>query len=354
MRSLALVAIFLASLQGTLAAPVTVWQTVTALTNADGTPYTWSDTAAAAAATTVAATTAAVATTVTTAVAVATPAATTSAATADTTSTSDSSSFIDTLKSLWDLFSSSSSSSSSTSSSSGTTWKSLLSDLLSGLAGDDSTTAAAASVTSLATSTSAAATATSSATFALALLAAATSATSTSTTSTQKASATSNASTSSSTAGIYDAIYNSSEDIDEDFAKNILDAHNKYRALHGVGDLSWAEGPYDYAKNNADSYDCSGVLTHTHGQYGENLAAGFSTGESAVTAWYDEIKDYDWSNPDTYDHFTQLIWKSSTQVGCAYKDCTAEGWKKYIVCEYNPVGNVIGQLEENVLPLVSS
>lgn len=134
----------------------------------------------------------------------------------------------------------------------------------------------------------------------------------------------------------------------------ILDIHNKYRALHGVGDLSWASGPYSYAKLNADSYDCSGVLTHTHGQYGENLAAGFASGPAAVTAWYEEGETFDYTTYNEYNHFTQVVWKSSTQVGCAYKDCSSTGWGLYIVCEYNPVGNVIGEEEENVLPLVSS
>lgn len=159
--------------------------------------------------------------------------------------------------------------------------------------------------------------------------------------------------TSTSSDSVYAAIYDASESIDASFSKNILDAHNSYRALHGVEPLSWADAPYVYAKNNADSYDCSGVLTHTHGQYGENLAAGFSTGASAVTAWYVEGDDYDYSAANVYDHFTQVIWKGSTQVGCAYKDCTAEGWKLYVVCEYNPVGNVIGEIPENVPPLVS-
>lgn len=155
----------------------------------------------------------------------------------------------------------------------------------------------------------------------------------------------------SSTGDLYDAIYSESG-IDEQFAISILDRHNKYRKLHGVGDLSWADGPYQYAQNNANNYDCSGVLTHTHGQYGENLAAGFLSGPAAVDAWYVEGETYDYTTHNTYDHFTQLVWKGSTQVGCAYKDCSSTGWGLYVVCEYNPVGNVIGENQANVLPLV--
>lgn len=157
---------------------------------------------------------------------------------------------------------------------------------------------------------------------------------------------------SSSDSDIYAGIYNS-PDVDEDFAKSILDAHNKYRADHGVGELSWDVDAYNYAKNNADNYDCSGVLTHTHGKYGENLAAGFSTGTSALHAWYVEGETYDYTSANTYDHFTQVVWKGSTKVGCAYKDCSSNNWGKYVICEYDPAGNIIGYNSENVLPLVS-
>ena len=27
-----------------------------------------------------------------------------------------------------------------------------------------------------------------------------------------------------------------------------------------------------------------------------------------------------------YNHFTQVIWKGSTKVGCAYKDCRKSNW----------------------------
>ncbi|CAI5756649.1 unnamed protein product [Candida verbasci] len=136
--------------------------------------------------------------------------------------------------------------------------------------------------------------------------------------------------------------------IDKSFATSILDAHNQYRSQHQAGDLSWDIDTYNYAKNNADNYDCSGILTHTHGQYGENLAAGFKDGPSVVQAWVDE--PYDYSTADTYNHFTQVVWKGSKRVGCAYKDCRSNGWGLYVVCEYDPAGNIIGQERENVLP----
>ncbi|KAK6201447.1 CAP domain-containing protein [Scheffersomyces amazonensis] len=158
---------------------------------------------------------------------------------------------------------------------------------------------------------------------------------------------------SSSTSGIYDAIYNS-PGIDVNFARSILDAHNTDRAIHQVAPLSWNTDAYNYAQNNANNYDCSGILTHTHGPYGENLAAGFANGPAAVEAWYVEGETYNYQTANTYDHFTQLVWKGSTSVGCAYKNCQAENWGLYIVCEYDPPGNVIGYNSQNVFPPTSA
>lgn len=141
----------------------------------------------------------------------------------------------------------------------------------------------------------------------------------------------------------------SSSDVDEDFAQLMLDIHNKYRAAHGSAPLSWSNLAYEYAKNNADNYDCSGVLTHTHGPFGENLAAGFKDGPSAVTAWYDEGQTYNYNSANEYNHFTQVVWKGSTSMGCAMKDCSKNNWGHYVVCEYDPPGNVIGHNKQNVL-----
>ncbi|EGV62663.1 sterol-binding protein [Yamadazyma tenuis] len=297
----------------------TVWRTATQVLNQDGSIFTlldelFGDDAATTAATTTAATTAAVQ-----------AAATTTAA------------------------------------SSGSRWSGLLSKLLGYFDDDDTTTAAAAATTTAAVTsvaTSAATTAatnddlftwfttankkTSAATSTSANTLAASSATPTTlSTATIKTGTT-----------VASADASSTEEVsgsDKEFAESILASHNQYRADHNVAALTWNNAAYQYAQNNADNYDCSGVLTHTHGQYGENLAAGFKTGSAAVDAWYAEGSTYDYSSANTYDHFTQVVWKGSTSVGCAYKDCSAENWGLYVVCEYDPPGNVIGENSENVL-----
>lgn len=145
----------------------------------------------------------------------------------------------------------------------------------------------------------------------------------------------------------------SSTDSLSDNASKLLSAHNNKRALHkDTPSLTWSTELETYAQNYADQYDCSGTLVHSGGPYGENLALGYGI-EGAVDAWYSEIKYYNYNNPgfsEDTGHFTQLVWKSSTEVGCGVKSCGGV-WGDYVVCSYNPAGNVIGEFPENVMPL---
>lgn len=151
------------------------------------------------------------------------------------------------------------------------------------------------------------------------------------------------------------------------FESDILQAHNDKRALHGVQLLTWDSELAKYAANYAaNSFSCNNVqLIHSNGPYGENLAAGYTGGYSPVNAWYDEISQYDYNNPgfsEATGHFTQLVWKDTSKVGCAKVTCNNE-WRQYTICEYTDSrGNVIGTdsktgksyFEENVLRPISS
>ncbi|GME99936.1 hypothetical protein B5S28_g3214 [[Candida] boidinii] len=152
-----------------------------------------------------------------------------------------------------------------------------------------------------------------------------------------------------STAAATTAAAASNSDLDS-FQSEILSAHNSCRAKHGVDALTWDSEVAAYAQAYADKYTCSGSLTHSGGQYGENLAIGYTT-TGAVDAWYGEGENYDYSTCSVYDHFTQVVWKSTTKVGCAYKYCNSY-WGTYIICSYETPGNVIGYGIKNVLPPV--
>lgn len=319
------------------AAPVTIWQTATAITNSDGALFSWSPLSTSVA------------------LAVSNPTAVTSAATSPQTAQASPAAMTPTssgqnslmqgiadilsgLRSMLSPSSTSSTSSSSSSTSSTGGWRSLLGLILNGLSDSQTPSTTTPSTVQSYVPAFSNSLATSSASTSIVAQASPVLQVSQSSSSSTSASATS---TSSGT---------SSSNLDQSFASAILNAHNIDRAAHGVGPLSWDNAAYAYAQNNANNYDCSGVLTHTHGPYGENLAAGFADGPSAVKAWYDEGQTYNYQTHDEYNHFTQVIWKGSTGVGCAYKDCRAQNWGLYVVCDYSPPGNVVGQLPQNVLP----
>ncbi|TCD63996.1 hypothetical protein EIP91_004698 [Steccherinum ochraceum] len=127
-----------------------------------------------------------------------------------------------------------------------------------------------------------------------------------------------------------------------------LSAHNTVRAQHGAAALTWS----DNLASKAQQWANGCVFQHsggTLGPFGENLAAGTGTSygiAAAIKSWTDEVSEYDPNNP-VPSHFTQVVWKGSTQVGCAVQSCdgifaASFGKAKYFVCEYSPQGNIIG------------
>ncbi|XP_063824559.1 venom allergen 5-like [Ostrinia nubilalis] len=72
----------------------------------------------------------------------------------------------------------------------------------------------------------------------------------------------------------------------------------------------------------------------------------------ALTAWFDEHKDYtygplsssDFGGPNQIGHYTQMAWSDSTHLGCAISQFNMSGWNKFmVVCNYGPTGNYLGQ-----------
>ncbi|KAF9068038.1 CAP domain-containing protein [Rhodocollybia butyracea] len=133
-----------------------------------------------------------------------------------------------------------------------------------------------------------------------------------------------------------------------------LSAHNTVRAQHGATALTWSNDAAAAAQkwaNNCVFQHSGGTL----GPFGENLAAG--TGSSygipqAMESWSSEVSQYNSADP-VASHFTQMVWKGTTQVGCAVASCSgifaaSFGLASYYVCEYSPQGNVIGEFAQNV------
>ena len=69
-----------------------------------------------------------------------------------------------------------------------------------------------------------------------------------------------------------------------------------------------------------------------------------------------EIPHYDYNNhgfKSGTGHFTQVVWKTTTKVGCAVA-YAADGKSTFVVAKYEKPGNYFGQFAANVMPLKSS
>lgn len=133
---------------------------------------------------------------------------------------------------------------------------------------------------------------------------------------------------------------------DKIFKEEIMNSTNTYRADHNATDLSWNKTLATFAANFLGK---SCTFEHSGGPYGENLAIGYPNVTVSVEAWGEERKEYDFNDGGFAmgtGHFTQLVWKDTTDVGCGRRLCGENGW--FLACEYWPVGNVEGRYEDAV------
>jgi uncharacterized protein YkwD len=133
-------------------------------------------------------------------------------------------------------------------------------------------------------------------------------------------------------------------------AQELLDAHNKCRAKVNVPPLQWSSQVATYAQEWADNLSRTDTFDHRPNNeqiHGENLATGASPTD-VVNSWCAEEEKYNPEtgqcrdgNPDSCGHYTQIVWKNTTQLGCG--TASHSQWGKVWVCNYNPRGNFRGQ-----------
>lgn len=129
-------------------------------------------------------------------------------------------------------------------------------------------------------------------------------------------------------------------------AQATLDAHNAARAPWGAAPLLWSKTLADYAQTVSDT--CQ--FAHSNGPYGENLAIGSGLScKGALDLWMAEQSQWPPGGTPGFSsatgHFSAVVWKSTTQVGCAICSCSG---RNFVTCSYNPPGNVIGQFDTGV------
>ncbi|KAI8379964.1 CAP domain-containing protein [Choanephora cucurbitarum] len=134
----------------------------------------------------------------------------------------------------------------------------------------------------------------------------------------------------------------------DDVQSEALAIHNKYRKAHHVPDVTWSTKLADHAQTVTDS--CVWGHSVLKGA-GQNIAYGYKSMEAVIDAWYNEGKNYNYgtnSYSSSTGHFTQVVWKSTTEIGCAATYCSnLRG--TYYVCDYSPPGNYAGKYADNVV-----
>ncbi|PSR77496.1 CAP domain-containing protein, partial [Coniella lustricola] len=133
---------------------------------------------------------------------------------------------------------------------------------------------------------------------------------------------------------------------------NALSIQNSARSAVSETALTWSDSlaadAQSWAENLASTYGSSGDLVHSSGTgEGENLywqSDAATPYANAATAWVDEKDLYsgeaiaDDSAFETYGHYTQIIWDTTTSVGMGVASDGAGGY--YVVARYDPAGNV--------------
>ena len=140
-----------------------------------------------------------------------------------------------------------------------------------------------------------------------------------------------------------------------EFLARVLAAHNAVRAQAGVEPLAWDSALGNSAAAYAQQMAMTGVFAHSNRKarrgVGENLWMGtrgaFSV-ETMVGNWASERRMFmpgifpavsrtgNWAD---VAHYTQIVWPTTTRVGCALFAADMD----YLVCRYSPPGNIDGK-----------
>jgi pathogenesis-related protein 1 len=139
-------------------------------------------------------------------------------------------------------------------------------------------------------------------------------------------------------------------------AASLLSFHNSTRAAVKVRPLAWASRLAAIAQEWANRIAATDEFEHRPQEgpdssfSNENLAIATTVLEGA-RSWYSERALFrpgtkiDDDNYLEFGHYTQMIWHSTTSVGCG-KAVMRRGQYKgqlVLVCNYDPSGNVIGE-----------
>jgi uncharacterized protein YkwD len=153
------------------------------------------------------------------------------------------------------------------------------------------------------------------------------------------------------------------------YAAKVIRHHNVHRSNHSVPDVQWDQGLADTAMKIAQTCVYAHNTDMDGGGYGQNIAAGIPADNitAAITdafyngevGWYKAYYGREpTANFEHWGHFSQIVWKGTSHVGCATFDCSATGLSgltssnippHFTVCNYKNPGNYDGEYAQNVL-----
>ena len=144
-------------------------------------------------------------------------------------------------------------------------------------------------------------------------------------------------------------IYELSEEEKDKFINEALESHNRYRKRHNSEPLKLNKDLCEIAQEYAKKLAESNNFIHSGNKYndkplGENIFMSNHypiSGKFTTDNWYNEIKNYNFDDPgfkEGIGHFTQLVWKSTSEVGFGIEICT-DGFY-YVVANFFPPGNI--------------
>ncbi|CAJ0588246.1 unnamed protein product [Cylicocyclus nassatus] len=143
--------------------------------------------------------------------------------------------------------------------------------------------------------------------------------------------------------------------------QRFLDVHNELRAQVASGQAK--DGLGGYAPQAAAmpklTYDCNVEKGNT----GENIYMRspaydeVKVVEDSSRSWFSELAEFGVRTDLILDdalwdrgvgHYTQMVWQSTTAIGCAVQSCPT---MSFVVCNYSPPGNMIDVFRLICMPI---
>lgn len=131
-----------------------------------------------------------------------------------------------------------------------------------------------------------------------------------------------------------------------------VDLHNQERASLGLGDLQWSDELAESSQQWANTLAFKDEPSHSGNGKGENIWYGDHnswTIEEMFEMWLREKQFFIEDQPvpencsrswENCGHYSQIVWSETKQIGCA---AAASQTSDYVVCQYDPPGNIMGQ-----------